>query len=772
MNGATVDSTSPASETATTGGAGTKRKADGTPQQRSKRNRYISIACNECKRRKIKCNGETPCQRCGNLGLECLYAPNCCSNFKDTDDFKRMNAHIATLQQQVDSLYSNLSSLRNQVDAVAIAQNQSAMYNQPPFGRSSSIPETPGGTSIPVPRPKSTPKHPRFQGPTSAAFNIGVAKSSLQNMGITATEDNNEGMETNDGTPTGSPKTHPTGIPFAPSGLYQKPTGAHMTKDPIWLLTKEETIRLVNEYQDEIGLMYPMLDIDKFLQHANMLYTFLEAANRSGLMQIALPGGDSIQDDQTNILKLVLACALVLETSGNSELGKRMFEFVKPTVDAQLLSTPDCKGVQMIILTAMYYFHKDEEQVAWRMVGLACRLVMEIGLHRRETYNTLFANEEERTMGIRLFWSLYVLDRRWSLGTGMPFAMQDSDIDPTVPRPDESTPYLNAMIAYSTIGSKVWRSVALADSANSKISDEEIGYLDYQIQQWLQSIPPSLQFHGVATAAELDGDSKSRANHRLRILLYLRANQMRVLIYRPVLHTAGCIMDNLNHAHTVVDVAKDSIRVLHAMNQRTDLYRTQQVMFNYFLISALAVLFLAVCHAPAHFAERCRDEFYMGIELVRGLSADSYVSKRLWKTVKVLKEVGPKLGLNLRPTQNGINNAGISVDQADAHSTAAVAMAGLAGHQVDELALFGNGGNGHMGRSGSASTGAAGQLNDSPNGMANDLTSLFEAAGGYGNMLPNGFVMPTPAEVGAGPEALPSIFGNEDELSRILKDLF
>src|SRR5215469_2319633 len=40
---------------------------------------------NECKRRKIKCNGQTPCQRCGNLGLECLYAPNCCNSFKDSE---------------------------------------------------------------------------------------------------------------------------------------------------------------------------------------------------------------------------------------------------------------------------------------------------------------------------------------------------------------------------------------------------------------------------------------------------------------------------------------------------------------------------------------------------------------------------------------------------------------------------------------------------------------------------------------------------------------
>lgn len=44
------------------------------------------VTSNECKRRKIKCNGNTPCQRCGNLNLECVYAPNCCaSNFRDSE---------------------------------------------------------------------------------------------------------------------------------------------------------------------------------------------------------------------------------------------------------------------------------------------------------------------------------------------------------------------------------------------------------------------------------------------------------------------------------------------------------------------------------------------------------------------------------------------------------------------------------------------------------------------------------------------------------------
>jgi hypothetical protein len=46
---------------------------------------WLNENSNECKRRKIKCNGQSPCQRCGNLNLECMYAPNCCNNFKESE---------------------------------------------------------------------------------------------------------------------------------------------------------------------------------------------------------------------------------------------------------------------------------------------------------------------------------------------------------------------------------------------------------------------------------------------------------------------------------------------------------------------------------------------------------------------------------------------------------------------------------------------------------------------------------------------------------------
>lgn len=311
------------------------------------------------------------------------------------------------------------------------------------------------------------------------------------------------------------------------------------------------------------------------------------------------------------------------------------------------------------------------------------------------------------------------------------------------------------MISYSRISSKVWCSVSNIEGSRSDIKKDNIGYLDYQILQWQSSTPESLRFYPSAPPNDLA--VPNRGQRRLRVLLYLRTNQMRILIYRPVLHSATSIMENRSYAQSVVEVAKDTIRVLTRLNQTSDIYRSQQMCFNYFLISALAVLFLAVSHAPVEFNRQVRDEFYMALDLVKGFSTKSYISKRLWMTIKGLKEVGPKLGLVSRPP---------IPDTIDPHSSAAVAMAGLAGHPVDEMTVFPS----HQGLS---------PLNNSPmNGqqMSYELTNLFEAAGGYGSGVAsnaqamdgvNGFV-----DMNAAGEGLSGIYGNDGEFSRIMRDLF
>ena len=296
------------------------------------------------------------------------------------------------------------------------------------------------------------------------------------------------------------------------------------------------------------------------------------------------------------------------------------------------------------------------------------------------------------------------------------------------------------------------------DNASSDVRKDEINYLDYQIQQWRNSIPEVLRFRESDNSP--DNHGMSRGIRRLRVLLYLRGNQLRMQLYRPILYSITSIMENRRHADTVVDIAKDTIRLLASLNQTSNIYQAQQTAFHYFLVSALAVLFLSVSHAPAEFNQRVREEFYLALELVRGCSSRSYVSRRLWKTIKGLKEVAPKLGLvSSQPLASN-----------DAHSSAAVAMAGLAGHPVDEMVLY------PQAQTLGPHSPMSGQQ------MRNELTNLFEAAGGYGGGAvsgrPEGAVVPgmshgPPNETGQVAKTSYSMTnGNEVEFVRIMKECF
>lgn len=180
------------------------------------------------------------------------------------------------------------------------------------------------------------------------------------------------------------------------------------------------------------------------------------------------------------------------------------------------------------------------------------------------------------------------------------------------------------------------------------------------------------------------------------------------------------------------------------------------------------MLFLAVSHAPALYAAEVREEFYMALDIVRGFSKGSWVGKRLWKTIRVLKEVGPKLGLAPKDGDQDRQQS----QQLDPNRSAAVAMAGLAGHNVDEMALMQGG---HQ-RGWSAATGTS----SSPDNMANDLTNLFEVAQAF-QALSNGNANAGQAQgedqlynvgVDGGAENMAHVYGGEEGLSNILKDLF
>ena len=171
---------------------------------------------------------------------------------------------------------------------------------------------------------------------------------------------------------------------------------------------------------------------------------------------------------------------------------------------------------------------------------------------------------------------------------------------------------------------------------------------------------------------------------RLRMMTRLRLNQMRLWLYTPILHTNSSIMSNIELAASAVELAQDTITYLADLNNTSNIYRKIQVFYHQFLISAVAALFLASVHAPVQFSARCRREFYMALELVRDLSAKSWVSQRLWQTIKSLKDDGRPLGLvddedEHAASSNPLSNV-TAMAQSAVSSSAATMASGPAAH--------------------------------------------------------------------------------------------
>lgn len=284
-----------------------------------------------------------------------------------------------------------------------------------------------------------------------------------------------------------------------------------------------------------------------------------------------------------------------------------------------------------------------------------------MGLHRKESLEKMFGDRRTRSVATRVFWCVYVLDRRWSFGTSLSFALVDRDIDPELPEPVSSDiaeepskvalntngdeqgsehEYLQCMVGYGRLSSKLWDALM---SFGPSPNEERDTSLDFLTQEWIESIPAHLRLRHPRLG--MGSRTQPRVLHRLRAMLYLRGNHTRILIYRHHLLSAGSINADLRSAWLVVEIARDSVQVLVHLNATSDIYSRQQNAFNYFLLSALAVIFLAVCHQPAVFAEPCREAFHAAVDLVRGFSHHSKVSRRLWDSIRGLVPRLRRLGM-------------------------------------------------------------------------------------------------------------------------------
>jgi hypothetical protein len=122
--------------------------------------------------------------------------------------------------------------------------------------------------------------------------------------------------------------------------------------NPLLSLDETDALRLVDVYEEAVGLMYPVVDlksireyiVDYYSQHSN---------DSAGHMSPPQSGNEDwwFSARDTEVLKLVLALALISESPGQSELGNILAASAEDTFATTRTQVPEVDMKELIILT-------------------------------------------------------------------------------------------------------------------------------------------------------------------------------------------------------------------------------------------------------------------------------------------------------------------------------------------------------------------------------------------------------------------------------------
>ncbi|KAK8087244.1 hypothetical protein PG994_002218 [Apiospora phragmitis] len=462
----------------------------GQPPQKRRR---INAACLTCRKRKTRCDGEHPtCHTCSKNGHVCLGYTDAAEKKKDPlndqgldlnsdndddldekreDERQQWRSKKPTVRQHsstasFDSSRRFSESSRSAALASSTvrpkqesidweerrnsSQNGSAsMAGRPPNVRNSSF-STEGGRSpsirSPVLQHHSSEGYRvpyfRYFGPTAIVpgFKQMVVKvCNRRRSSMTAT----------------SPSSGATYTGFLSSGQSDH-SAAHPDEMPVYDPNDADPV-------DPLIINL----VDTFFDHQGCNYPFLRRGDFTRLVK--LKQVEPILVDAVCALAARFSDSPVFGNGPKAENGQIFAQRAKAaTVDT--FPCPSVAAVQACLLMAYEGFGADQDSALWMYLGLAIRMAIDLGLHKKDgvrfqgekdpwyarssnrkpgdedstkmsdSDDTLSPQEQKKLEQERIdtLWSVFILDRVISSGTGRPVTLRDDDFELDFPKPTKN----------------------------------------------------------------------------------------------------------------------------------------------------------------------------------------------------------------------------------------------------------------------------------------------------------------------------------------------
>ncbi|KAH6871511.1 hypothetical protein B0T10DRAFT_611236 [Thelonectria olida] len=585
---------------------------------RSRRIQYVNQACNECKRRKIRCDGANPCGKCVRSSVPCLYVNNHRAQKAATAVLASSDCQSGgRIAQKTDNVGAHSVDMSHRDEAHAMLERQTSQTSP----RGAQTFQSSGDASL---------DSPEFCGPSSSEFTLNVVSGSLRAMGMPAAILDKSNLEA--GT---SPSTSSR---LAQYGPFMK----LLAMDPLWDTRRKDAIDLIEQWCEATGTLYPVVSREKMLETANDVFGAMDNAQNEGAKVNRGSLIEALFTDETSKMKIVMAIGRTVESGGRNDQAQRLFQSITEAVEGLLWNTNSISGIQLLVLAALYYYHLDEEVRTGRIIGFAARLCLEMGLHRRVTVESTFPNLEDRSTALRTFWCVYMLERRTSLGQGIPFSIQDSYVDPSLFSLCNFGTIVSALLDWTKLAGRTWHALNSQGEKEAEINMDELKLLDYQVKQWYEQLPKDLRLDRALLQKQVEGTEETQTTY-FQAVLFLRKSHLQNLIYRPVLRSAARITQHERYAFIATDFAKEALQTLTDLNETTSLIRTWPLFFKHLLLTAFGNLLLVIVNASSTFADSIRAEFEIALDLIKLLSTRSPPLVQIWKRLQGLRELQARL---------------------------------------------------------------------------------------------------------------------------------
>ncbi|KAI1126630.1 fungal-specific transcription factor domain-containing protein [Nemania abortiva] len=429
-------------------------ESPGAPRN-GKRKRPISVSCETCKQRKVKCDrGQPSCGWCRRNSVSCEYRerkkPGLRAGYGRELE-QRLDRLEEILRSHSEILNSNFlgaspthhplppSSVRNSNPSNPSLSSDHGTPREPaPLFRPADPMRTPQAeTALFLQKPISFP--PATQGPE---FGLPPPSASIHSV--------------SDGFPS---QMQPAGI-SPPSHLSMQPSAAtqdyygqphqHSLQSPGLGIVQSQPQISSDQDLPPYDLLYALVDL--YFKHIN---TWCPILHRKTTLD-SLFGPSTLDEADRVLLHAIVATTLRFSTDARltDERRRHYHDVSKQRVLLYGLDNSSVKSLQALVILALDLCGSSNGPPGWNIMALITRSVVQLGLAVESnsfsvspSYTSIytlramilpepkdFIEEESRR---RLFWMIYLLDRYATIATAFDFGLADKDIDRTLPCRDD-----------------------------------------------------------------------------------------------------------------------------------------------------------------------------------------------------------------------------------------------------------------------------------------------------------------------------------------------